>query len=63
MQQALTTKIGEGQVNWILIVELQNFQHHEPKKRIILILAVDTLALRRGTPGDVSWGEEETSDS
>ena len=32
MQQALTTKIGEGQVNWILIVELQNFQHCEPNK-------------------------------
>ena len=33
MQQALTTKIGEGQVNWILIVELLNFQHYEPNKQ------------------------------
>lgn len=32
-------------------------------KRMIPILAVDTLAPRRGTPGDVSWWEEETSDS
>ena len=32
MQQALTTKIGEGQVNWIIIVELQDFQHREVNK-------------------------------
>ena len=56
MQHALTTKIGNGQV----LKPGASFQ----KEGIMLhIPTVNTVSLGRGTPGDVSWGEEEASDS
>ena len=56
MQHALTTKIGNGQV-------LQPGASFQKKGIMLHIPTVNTVSLGRGTPGDVSWGEEEASDS